>query len=1022
MAALFPSEVDHRSGGIVLSRQFLFLFLPIAVLLLAGALLIAQARVKAEMDRMVMADAGGVDLGAGRLRDRLEEPQRDLRSLATEVATRAAVDAPTAAALAQLTGELTTLLRRDPRYDGAAWVDQSGKERVRACRAGSGPDPVAVPPERLADLSGDALFVRTVNGLPGAIQIIGPDGGPTGRATGRALRLATPVAAADGTGRGAMILGVSKTYLFQDLMAPPGGAWPMVLDHSGNWLFGGSETDRWDLVVSRQSLANAYPKVWTRMTAAPNGRLVDASGIWTWRLVRLGSVGLAAEDPGDARWLVVTHRTAADVAGARAAIWEQVMGVTAPLLGLFALLSWFAAAHTRAREQAARAALAAEVAEREGRRRVAELEQAHRASAMLAAIVTSSDDAIVSKTVEGRVTSWNPGAERLFGYTAEEMVGQFVTAIFPADRLEEETAILDRVRQGETVGHFDTVRRHKDGHLVDISVAVSPIRDTAGRIIGASKIARDITERKRAVDQMAEYRRTLEMQVAERTQEIVAANSQLEAALRQANAANDAKSRFVANMSHELRTPMNAVLGFLALVLERDLPPEIRRQLLMAHRAAQALLALMNDLLDLSRLQSGSLVLEPVLFDLHGQMRACLGQVGEKAREKGLTLALDYGLGSDQAHIGDPARVRQIVLKLLDNAIKFTQSGDVRLSVRAGPKPGLVELAVTDTGIGMTADQVDRIVDPFFQADSRPTRRFNGLGLGVSICKELAELMGGAIAVESRPGQGSTFRVRLWLPSAPGGLSSAAGSASPVEGTAAPRHFTVLLVDDVVENLELAQLHLKERGHAVVTARDGEEAVALSRDRRFDIILMDVQMPRCCGKEATRRIRQGTGACDPSVPIIGLSADESLGERQACLDAGMTAYVTKPVDYDALADLMQRLVSGGAAAAPAVPAPSPAVQPAQGAVLQVGAASPDARRALSALRHALESDDVERIEPALHNLRETGLAGRQMRTLERLVHEFEFEQARAMVAGLDEALAARGALPVAVDQGLSAHG
>ncbi|MEE3626874.1 PAS domain S-box protein [Nitrospirillum sp. BR 11752] len=940
MAALFPSEVDHRFGGIVLSRQFLLLFLPIAVLLLAGALLIGQARVKAEMDRMVMADAGGVDLGAGRLRDRLEEPQRDLRSLATEAATRAAVDAPTAAALAQLTGELTTLLRRDPRYDGAAWVDQSGKERVRACRAGSGPDPVAVPPERLADLSSDALFVRTVNGLPGAIQIIGPDGGPAGRATGRALRLATPVAAADGTGRGAMILGVSKTYLFQDLMAPPGGAWPMVLDHSGNWLFGGSETDRWDLVVGRQSLANAYPKVWTRMTAAPNGRLVDASGIWTWRLVRLGTVGFATEDPGDARWLVVTHRTAADVAGARASIWELVMGVTAPLLGLFALLSWFAAAHTRAREQAARAALAAEVAEREGRRRVAELEQAHRASAMLAAIVTSSDDAIVSKTVEGRVTSWNPGAERLFGYTAEEMVGQFVTAIFPADRLEEETAILERVRQGETVGHFDTVRRHKDGHLVDISVAVSPIRDTAGRIIGASKIARDITERKRAVDQMAEYRRSLEMQVAERTQEIVSANSRLEAALRQANAANDAKSRFVANMSHELRTPMNAVLGFLALVLERDPPPEIRRQLLMAHRAAQALLALMNDLLDLSRLQSGSLVLDPVLFDLHGQMRACLGQVGEKAREKGLTLALDYGLGSDQAHIGDPARVRQIVLKLLDNAIKFTQSGDVRLSVRAGPKPGLVELAVTDTGIGMTADQVDRIVDPFFQADSRPTRRFNGLGLGVSICKELAELMGGAIAVESRPGQGSTFRVRLWLPAAPGGLPPAAGSASLVEGTAAPRHFTVLLVDDVVENLELAQLHLKERGHAVVTARDGEEAVALSRDRRFDIILMDVQMPRCCGKEATRRIRQGTGACDPSVPILALSADESLGERQACLDAGMTAYVTKPVDYDALADLMQRLVPGGVAASPAVPAPSPAVQSAQAAVPQVGAASP----------------------------------------------------------------------------------
>ncbi|MDZ5647457.1 PAS domain S-box protein [Nitrospirillum sp. BR 11828] len=1022
MAALFPSEVDHRSGGIVMSRQFLILFLPIAILLLAAVLLIGQARVTAEMDRMAMADAGGVDLGAGRLRDRLEEPLRDLRSLATEPATRAAVAVPTVSTLDQLAGELTTLLRRDPRYEGAIWVDQTGRERIRACRAGSGPDPVTVPPERLTDLSGDALFLRTVNGLPGAIHITGPDGGQAGRASGRALRLATPVAAADGTGRGVMMLAVSKTYLFQDLLALPGGAWPMVLDQSGGWLFGGSETDRWDFVAGRQSLASAYPVVWARMTAAATGRLVDASGIWTWRLVQPTVWGTVADGAGDPRWLVVTHRSPADVAAARAEIWELMAGAAAPLLGLFALLSWFSAAHTRAREQAARAALAAEVAEREGKRRVADLEQAHRASAMLAAIVTSSDDAIVSKTLEGRITSWNPGAERLFGYTAEEMIGQFVTAIFPADKLEEEEAILDRVRRGETVGHFDTVRRHKDGHLVDISVAVSPIRDTAGRIVGASKIARDIAERKRAVDQMADYRRDLEQQVAERTQEIVAANSRLEAALRQANAANDAKSRFVANMSHELRTPMNAVLGFLALVLERDLPPEIRRQLLMAHRAAQALLALMNDLLDLSRLQSGSLVLEPVLFDLRGQMRACLDQVREKAREKGLTLALDYVLRPDQAHIGDPARVRQIVLKLLDNAIKFTQSGHVRLSVQAGPKPGLVELVVSDTGIGMTADQVDRIVDPFFQADSRPARRFNGLGLGVSICKELAELMGGAIAVESRPGQGSTFRVRLWLPAAPAGLPVSVGPVAPTERAAAARSFTVLLVDDVVENLELAQLHLKDRGHAVVTARDGEEAVALSLDQRFDIILMDVQMPRCCGKEATRRIRAGNGACDPTVPIIGLSADESVGERQACLDAGMTAYVTKPVDYDALADLMQRLVPGGVAASPAGPFPSPAAPPAQGAPVLDGAASPAARRALTALRDALESDDVERIDPALHNLRETGLAGRQMRTLERLVHEFEFEQARAMVAGLDEALAARGTTPAAVDQGLSAHG
>ncbi|MBB6249847.1 PAS domain-containing hybrid sensor histidine kinase/response regulator [Nitrospirillum iridis] len=692
------------------------------------------------------------------------------------------------------------------------------------------------------------------------------------------------------------------------------------------------------------------------------------------------------------------------------------------LLGFLVTLTLYVVRLHRARERATRSAVAATASAEEGRRRVAELEEAQRAGAILAAIVTSSNDAIISKTLDGVITSWNPGAEHLFGYTASEVIGLPVISLFPPELRGDEAVILERIRRGETVGHFDTMRRHKDGHDIDVSVTVSPIRDATGRVVGASKIARDISDRKRAVDELQRYRRSLEAQVVERTREIAAANSRLEAALKEANEANQAKSRFLANMSHEIRTPMNAILGFVGLVLERDIPADIRRQLRMAHKAATSLLALMNDILDLSRLQSGSLLLEPVVFDLRNLLRACLDQVRDKALERGLTLELHFGPDLPPARIGDPARVRQIVQNLLSNAIKFTEAGRVILSAGAVDGACMVELVVADTGIGMAADQAERIFDRFFQVDGGRTRRFSGSGLGVSICKELAELMGGTVRVESQLGQGSTFRVQLWLPAAADSLQSLAGeeeyreladSAAPLPGPAC-HPLSVLLVDDVPENRELANIHLTGRGHAVTTAVDGAAAVDLVRRQRFDLVLMDVQMPRMNGKEATRRIRDLEGGGGSRLPIIGLSADEGPAERNACLAAGMTAYVTKPINFDTLAKLMLRLVPDKAGSPPmAMAAPEP---------LSTAVTVPaPVRQELAALRTALESDDPDIIEPVLDRLGAAGLDQLAVRCFRRLVGEFEFAQARAVAATLDQTLATRWTEAAAADQGCPGH-
>jgi len=388
-------------------------------------------------------------------------------------------------------------------------------------------------------------------------------------------------------------------------------------------------------------------------------------------------------------------------------------------------------------------------------------------------------------------------------------------------------------------------------------------------------------------------------------------NEKLEQALAESKAASAVKSQFLTNMSHEIRTPMNAVLGFLGLALESELPDDIRRQLTTAHNSARSLLLMINDILDISRLQSGTVKLSEVIFNLPMILRSSLEVLQIKARNKGLELQFYYQPGLPHCYLGDPARIRQIATNLVSNAIKFTETGSITVSVVAADDPGLVEMTVNDTGIGMTAEQAGRIFTLFVQADSSTTRQFGGTGLGVSLCQQLAELMGGRIWVESQPGVGSSFHATLRLALVSCALGCPDHGLTTQVPVQAKRRFRVLLADDIPENTELGEIRLTAQGHGVTVVRDGLEAVEMAGTQAFDVILMDVQMPVMSGLDATREIRRREGDARPPVPIIAMTASVMPSERHQCFEAGMTDFIAKPVDFAELFQLLETVVPAG---------------------------------------------------------------------------------------------------------------
>jgi PAS domain S-box-containing protein len=517
------------------------------------------------------------------------------------------------------------------------------------------------------------------------------------------------------------------------------------------------------------------------------------------------------------------------------------------------------------------------------------------------------------KDSSGRYRGCNRAFEQLLGKRRDEIVGHSVFDMAPAEIAERYDEMDRRLFAEPGTQSYEWSIMGPEGRR-QVIFHKATFADADGRIAGLLGGITDVSELKRVQDELQAHRDNLEALVVERTAELVRAKAEAESASR-------AKSAFLANMSHELRTPMNGIMGMIELVWRKTGDPRDRERLAKARQSSAHLLDLINGILDISKIEAERMTLEKRPFRLVEILDNTLGVTAHRAEEKGLQLLVDpLPASARQALLGDPLRLSQVLINLLGNALKFTEAGSVglRFEVLDETSASLrLRCEVSDTGIGIAADALSRLFTPFEQADSSMTRRFGGSGLGLAISRRLIELMGGEIGVDSEPGRGSRFWfiVTLDKPLLTGSEASTCLVPESPE-LVLRRDFLgtrVLLAEDDPINREVACDLLEDVGLVIDLAVDGDEAVRMASENRYDLILMDMQMPKRNGIEAAAAIR--AGSLNQRTPILAMTANAYDEDRQACLAAGMNDHLGKPVAPGQLfAALLQWLRAKGRAA------------------------------------------------------------------------------------------------------------
>jgi len=487
---------------------------------------------------------------------------------------------------------------------------------------------------------------------------------------------------------------------------------------------------------------------------------------------------------------------------------------------------------------------------------------------------------------DGRVLLLNEPAAQRIGKPADEIVGHIL-----CDYFEPSVGELrkEKIEEVLTSGKPVRFKDKNNGRINDIHAC--PISDSSGKVKGIAAFSRDITKRKKAETELRNLNAELERRIAERTADLEEAIRQSRIMARKADAANQAKSEFLANMSHEIRTPMNGIIGMLDLVLDTDLNAHQSEYLTLAKYASDSLLYLLNDILDLARIESGKVSISKTHFNLGSVIDMSIAPVRLNAIEKNLELLWHVAENVPAWLLGDPDRLRQIILNIVKNAIKFTSEGRITIDVERDEfsEHGIsLKFSIRDTGIGIPEDKQDTIFEPFSQVENSAPQNYGGVGLGLAISKQLIEMMGGRIRVESQPGKGTVFYFTVIFEVSP---EQTLKAESKDDIFSPPDSLLKILVaeDEPISQRVLTEL-LKREKHEVTVVSNGKAAVQTALNGKFDLILMDIQMPEMDGLEASRQIKEKM-----NIPIIALTADVLKGGRERYIAAGMDEYIPKPI-------------------------------------------------------------------------------------------------------------------------------